>query len=192
MGVAGHWHRVTTLGLVIRYSFSASPSCVSTPFLPLRPRCWMDTPRFVYRGTRFKPRNSRGLRQLARTEEPVQTIPRTERGILCRRSFHCNFSTSAAHSLKRLAVEQCRQFRAGEPLPPRLFSSEKIIFVKKYWWRKLIFDNLRFCPNFSPRFVVEDCFNRKIGMDRGRSSYRSLNRSIIGSKPVVVAALDYN
>lgn len=26
----GHWHRVTTLGLVIRYSFSASPSCVST------------------------------------------------------------------------------------------------------------------------------------------------------------------
>lgn len=27
---AGHWHRVTTLGLVIRYSFSASPSCVST------------------------------------------------------------------------------------------------------------------------------------------------------------------
>lgn len=130
----------------------------------------MDTPRFVYRGTRFKPRNSRGLRQLGCIEEPVQTIPTNRRGILCR-SFPAIFPVSL-HIPKRLAVEQCDR-GSGNFWRALLLSLERVIFVKKIWTNN--FRNLKkFLPPFFFLFSLN--FSRyderyfiqlhKIGTDR--------------------------
>lgn len=122
--------------------------CVHS-FLPLWPRCWMDTPRFVYRGTRFKPRNSRGLRQLACVEEPVQTSPTDVEFFVV---VSCNFSSSAAHRLNSTRRGTMWLESSRAPL-----LKEKIIFVKKY--AATIFDEeISASKFFSLRWnVFHDC-----------------------------------
>lgn len=83
---SGHWHRVTTFGLVIRYVLLRPRGRNRVhSILAFWPRCWMDTPRFVYRGTRFKPQNTLGLRQVARQriESCFKTISENNRRIVC-------------------------------------------------------------------------------------------------------------